>query len=154
MPNHQASCRRSPGKGQRTLEIGRNPEDTAAKPSLKRRKTNRTATAPNQTTSGTFVLRFTQAIQSIAFPAHDYSSFPKMKRRWNLHHWAGFGRRAQVAWGNPAVMGVFHPTVVAGGRLWCRRPGLATWPPTTPANAARPAPGRFSWSCPISIPGS
>ena len=55
------------------------------------------------------MLRFTQAVQPIAFPAHDYSSFPKLKPRWNLHYWAGFGRRAQVAWGNPAVMGVFHP---------------------------------------------
>ena len=27
------------------------------------------------------------------------------------------GRSSQVAWGDPAVMGVFHPPVVAGGRL-------------------------------------
>ena len=35
------------------------------------------------------MLRFTQAVQPIAFPVHDYSSFPKLKPRWNLHYWTG-----------------------------------------------------------------
>ena len=56
------------------------------------------------------------------------------------------GRRAQVAWSNPAVMGVFHPPVVAGGRLWCHRPGPAGSPPTAPASGGRCGPGRFSCS--------
>ena len=132
MSNHQASYRRSPGKGQRTLEIGRNPEDTAAKPSLKRRKTNRTAVAPNQTTAGTFVLRFTQAVQPIAFPVHDYSSFPKLKPRWNLHYWTGLRKLP--------------------GEI------LRSWASSTPRHRQHqpmtlaPHPGLFSWSCPISIP--
>ena len=83
------------------------------------------------------MLRFTQAAQPIAFPVHDYSSFPKLKPRWNLHYWTGLGGL-------------------------CKLPGeiLRSWasstprPPTTPANDAGPAPGRFSWSCPISTPGA
>ena len=65
-----------------------------------------------------------------------------------------FRRRSQVAGSNPPVIGVFHPPVVAGGRLWSHRPGSATSPPPTPANAAKSAPGRFYGSYPISIPGS
>ena len=65
-----------------------------------------------------------------------------------------FRRRSQVGWGNPPVIGVFHPPVVAGGRLWSHRPGSAASLPTTPANAAKSAPGRFYGSYPISNPGS
>ena len=106
----------------------RRPGWTEAKPSLKRRKTNRTATAPNQTTAGTFVLRFTQTVQPIAFPVHDYSSFPKLKPRWNLHYWAGLRKLPGE---------ILRSWASSTSRL-----------PTTPANAAGPAPGRFSWSCP------
>ena len=74
-------------------------------------------------------------------------------RRSRIQYGAGFGRRAQVAWSNPAVMGVFHPPVVAGGRLWCRRPGPAVLPPTAPASGGRRAPGRCAGSCPTSSPG-
>ena len=31
------------------------------------------------------------------------------------------GRRAQVAWGNPAVMGVFHPGAIGQGQQCCHR---------------------------------
>ena len=65
-----------------------------------------------------------------------------------------FGRRPQAAWGNPAVVGVFHPPVVAGGRLWCHRPGPAGWPPTAPASGGRYALGRCAGSYPTSSPGS
>ena len=44
-----------------------------------------------------------------------------MYKSWRL------GWCAQVAWGDPAVVGVFHPPVVAGGRLWCRRPAATGW---------------------------
>ena len=44
-----------------------------------------------------------------------------MYESWRL------GWCAQVAWGDPAVVGVFHPPVVAGGRLWCRRPAATGW---------------------------
>ena len=74
-------------------------------------------------------------------------------RRPRIQYEAGFGRRAQVAWSNPAVMGVFHPPVVAGGKLWCHRPGPAVLPPTAPASGGRRPPGRCAGSCPTSSLG-
>ena len=64
------------------------------------------------------------------------------------------GRRPQVAWGDPAVMGVFRPPVVAGGRLWCRRPRPGASPPKAPASGGRRGWGRSFWSCPTSSPCS
>ena len=76
------------------------------------------------------------------------------RQRPRIQYGAGIGRRPQVAWGNPAVMGVFHPPVVAGGKLWRRRPGPGASPPTAPASGGRRAPGWCAWSCPTSSPGS
>ena len=36
--------------------------------------------------------------------------------RPRIQYGAGFGRRAQVAWSNPAVMGVFHPGAIGQGQ--------------------------------------
>ena len=55
------------------------------------------------------------------------------------------GRRAQVAWGNPAVMGVFHPGAIGQGQQRRHR--------QQPASGGRSAPDRSFWSCPTSSPG-
>ena len=60
-----------------------------------------------------------------------------------------FRRRSQAAGGGLPVKGVFHPPVVAGGRLWSHRPGPSGPPPIAPANAGKSAPGRFSGSSAI-----
>ena len=56
------------------------------------------------------------------------------------------GRRPQITWINPAVLGVFPPG--------CRRPGPAGWPPTIPASGGRHELGRCGGSCPTSSPSS
>ena len=76
------------------------------------------------------------------------------RQRPRIQYGAGTGRRSQAAGSQPPVIGVFHPPVVAGGRLWFHRPGSAASPPATRTNAAKSAPGQSCGSFAIANPGS